>query len=261
MQAAVRNSLFDIPCTPAYSDFSRYGSVQRNAKLILEEEEKFFRNSYKSKNIFLETDNSKNFFESADLTKTLDNDETERCEGLITKKECADALNKFQDNKTPGSEGLTIEFYRDASGSCLVDSFNYAYEYGHLSISQRLGIISLIPKKNKSLEYLLNWKPVSLLNNDYKIATKAIAIRISQTGYVKPNRLRQAKQATSSQTGHVKPNRPRQAKQATSSQTGYVKSNRLRQAKQATSKGDISEKVLELLRISCPSQRRKIYPG
>ena len=51
------------------------------------------------------------FFESADL-KTLDNEEAELCEGLITIKECADALNKFQHNKTPGSDGLTIEFYR-----------------------------------------------------------------------------------------------------------------------------------------------------
>ena len=77
----------------------------------------------------------------------------------------------------------------------MVDSFNYAYEHGHLSISQRLGIISLIPKKNKDLQYLKNWRPISLLNNDYKISTKAIAIRMkrvlpkiihsSQTGYVK----------------------------------------------------------------------------
>jgi len=77
----------------------------------------------------------------------------------------------------------------------MVDHFNYGFENGHLSISQRLGIISLIPKKDKNLEYLNNWRLVSLLNNDYKIATKAIALRMekvlpniiheSQTGYVK----------------------------------------------------------------------------
>ena len=53
----------------------------------------------------------------------------------------------------------------------------------------------MIPKKNKDLAYLKKWRPISLLNNDYKIATKAIAIRMervlpkithsSQTGYVK----------------------------------------------------------------------------
>ena len=141
--------------------------------------------------------NSKHFFESSNL-KTIDKEEAERCEGLITMKECSDAHNKFQNNKTPGSDGLTIEFYRcfwEVLGHFMVDSFNYAYEYGHLSISQRLGIISLIPKKNKNLGYLSNWRPISLLSNDYKIATKVIAIRIekvlpkiihsSQTGYVK----------------------------------------------------------------------------
>ena len=62
----------------------------------------------------------------------------------------------------------------------MVDSFNCVYEYGHLSISQRLGIVSLIPKKNKTLEYLSNWRPISLLNNDYKNTTKVIAIRIEK---------------------------------------------------------------------------------
>ena len=174
------------------------GYVLRNAKQILAEEENFFKNIHKSKNISLETNNYIHFFDSPNL-RTLNNEDAGRCEGLLTIKECADALNKFQNNKTPGSDGLTIaEFYRlfwDAIGHFMVESFNYAYEHGHLSISQRLGIISLIPKRNKDLEYLKNWRPISLLNNDYKIATKAIAIRMenvlpkiihsSQTGYVK----------------------------------------------------------------------------
>ena len=64
-----------------------------------------------------------------------------------------------------------------------------------MSIDQRPSIISLLPKKNKKLALLENWRPVSLLNIDYKIATKATAIRLekvlphiigrSQTGYVK----------------------------------------------------------------------------
>ena len=75
----------------------------------------------------------------------------------------------------------------------MVESFNYAFQHG--SLSQRQGIISLIPKKNKNAEYLTNWRPVSLLNVDYKIATKTIAVRLEkispsvihpcQSGYVK----------------------------------------------------------------------------
>ena len=43
-------------------------------------------NIYKSKNISLETNNSKRFFDSPDL-KTLNNEEAERCEGLLTIQE------------------------------------------------------------------------------------------------------------------------------------------------------------------------------
>ena len=65
----------------------------------------------------------------------------------------------------------------------------------NLSISQRQGIISLIPNKDKDLLSLNNWRPISLLNRDYKIATKCIANRLeivlllligsNQTGYMK----------------------------------------------------------------------------
>ena len=58
----------------------------------------------------------------------------------------------------------------------MVDSFNYGLQHSSLSISQRQGIISLIPKKNKNAEYLTNWRPVSLLKS---------IIHPCQSGYVK----------------------------------------------------------------------------
>ena len=62
----------------------------------------------------------------------------------------------------------------------MIDSFKYALKEGSLSINQKLGIISLIPKKDKKKNYLKNWRPISLLNNDYKIAAKAIALRLEK---------------------------------------------------------------------------------
>ena len=66
---------------------------------------------------------------------------------------------------------------------------------GELSITQRQGIISLIPKNKKERSSLGNCRPISLLNTDYKIASKCIAKRIEkvlpiliandQTGYVR----------------------------------------------------------------------------
>lgn len=100
--------------------------------------------------------------------------------------------------KTPGSDGLKIEFYHffwDILAALVDDSFNYSFQKGCFSISQKQGIITLIPKKNKHLEYLKNWRLISLLNTDYKIATKVVAVRLEtvlpsiihpcQAGYIK----------------------------------------------------------------------------
>ena len=101
-------------------------------------------------------------------------------------------------NKSPGSDGLTTEFYRafwDIVSTYVVNSFNYAFNTGNLSIPQRQGILPLIPKKKKDTQYLKKWRPVSLLNVDYKIATKTIALRIEKA---LPHLI------NSTQTDHVK---------------------------------------------------------
>ena len=77
----------------------------------------------------------------------------------------------------------------------MTESFNFAFQSRKLSITQRRGIISLIPKKFKDKTMLENLRPISLLNVGYKIVTKAIAKRLEkvlpsiinpdQTGYVK----------------------------------------------------------------------------
>ena len=173
------------------------GSVIREPNQILEEEENFFKEIYKAKGVTPESDAFEHIFQSKGLN-TLKQEDADSCGGFLTLEECANALNHFKNNKTPGSDGFTIEFYRyfwNTLGQTMVDSFNYAFENGSLSISQKLGVISLIPKKDKDKKHLKNWRPISLLNNDYKIAAKAIALRLekvlptiinpSQTGYVK----------------------------------------------------------------------------
>lgn len=86
-------------------------------------------------------------------------------------------------NKTPGSDGLPAEFYKvfwNDISDLFLNSINYAYRIGQLSVTQRRGIIKLIPKKDAELNLIKNWRPISLLNCDYKIAAKAIANRFKQ---------------------------------------------------------------------------------
>ena len=120
------------------------------------------------------------------------------CEGLVSDNECLNALKEFKNAKSPGSDGFSAEFYRffwPELGPGMVASFNYGFRTGTLSISQRRGIISLIPKKNKDKTLLENLRPVSLLNIDYKILTKIIAKKARKSApknhKLRSNRLRQ----------------------------------------------------------------------
>ena len=62
----------------------------------------------------------------------------------------------------------------------LINSYNYAYISGHLSVSQKRGIIKLNPKKDSEPFYVENWRPISLLNYDYKIIATVIANRVKR---------------------------------------------------------------------------------
>ena len=55
----------------------------------------------------------------------LDNDEKDELEGLFTLKECKNVLETFEDNKSPGEDGFTAEFYKyffDLLGIDLINS-------------------------------------------------------------------------------------------------------------------------------------------
>lgn len=127
----------------------------------------------------------------------MTNVESDSCEGKFTKSECKKALKEFGNQKSPGNDGLTAEFYKyfwEDLGDSLVNCFNEAYDKGTLPCSQRQSVITLLDK-NKDRLLLKNWRPISLLNTDYKIVSKTLAnrlteilpsvIRSNQAGYVK----------------------------------------------------------------------------
>ena len=53
------------------------------------------------------------------MIKTLDDEQKESCEGLLTVEECKEALKNFSKNKSPGTDGLTAEFYSLFLGSVI----------------------------------------------------------------------------------------------------------------------------------------------
>lgn len=87
----------------------------------------------------------------------------------------------MKNGKSPGSDGLNVEFYKifwNDIKTDLLESFNFSYHNGSLSQLQAQSLITVLPKANKDLTSLNNWRPISLLNSDYKIIAKVIANRI-----------------------------------------------------------------------------------
>ena len=174
------------------------GVIKTDPFCILKEQERFYKDLYKRST----TDPDITFKISSFLNDlnipALSEDQKKFCEGKISAEECFRLLDSFDNNKTPGNDGIPIEFYK-TFWSVISDSFmnciNECFEKGEMSSSQKQAIITLIEKKGKDRSLLENWRPISLVNVDTKIMTKAIASRIksvlpdiihpNQTGYVK----------------------------------------------------------------------------
>ena len=106
--------------------------------------------------------------------------QSESRDGLLSVLECLEALSGKAKRKTPGLHGLAAEFYLKfwhVLGQDLVDFLNACYAAGSLTLFQRRVIISLSLKKGDQLD-MRNWRPISLLNVDYKLAVRAITARL-----------------------------------------------------------------------------------
>ena len=152
-------------------------------KDIIREQERFYEELYTSRETQFRADHSTTFFNHDNIRAKLTPEEKDSCEGNISAKECLDALKAMGDGKSPGMDGFTVEFYKffwkDLS-HYLVRSINSSYSIGEMSVTQRSALITTLPKPNKIKFYLKNWRPISLLGVDYKIASTAIANRIKK---------------------------------------------------------------------------------
>ena len=145
-------------------------------KDILNETKFFYQNLYKKMNIVPVNLNNIIFNQPK-----LSDLEKETLEGKIHYQEALSIVNNMKNNKSPGNSGFTSEFYKtffNKIGHFLVRSINCGFDTGILSITQRQGVITCLPKEGKNTQLLSNWRPISLLNVSFKIASACIAQRI-----------------------------------------------------------------------------------
>ena len=148
---------------------------------ILKEQERFYRELYKSshrdQNV---AQNISSFLSELNIPK-LSEEQKRSCEGRILSEECFRLLDSFHNNKTSGNDGIPIAFYKDfwhLISDSSIKCANECFDKAEMSFSQKQAVITLIEKKGKDRSLLENWRPISLVNVDTKIMTKVIATRI-----------------------------------------------------------------------------------
>ena len=154
--------------------FSKEELLVTDPKKIWGVIEGFYSGLYKKDNLE-PSENLMNTFLENPLMPRPSVDDSQACEGKLTIEECVKSLNSFEPNKSPGNDGLTVEFYKffwNIVGELLVASLNYSYDVGELSNSQKKAIIILQDT------VISNWRPISLIIVDVKIGLKAIAKRL-----------------------------------------------------------------------------------
>ena len=156
------------------------GRISRNQKEIENEIFRYYKTLYKypgETKLGIEEFLGDDFISLKKITEK----EKLSCEGEITMVEIGKYLKKIRNNKSPGSDGFTGEFFKFFYPNLKIRLFNsikQTYADEKLPISQNLGITTLLPKGKKSKEFLTNLRPLTLLNTYYKIISGVIAERI-----------------------------------------------------------------------------------
>ena len=176
------------------------GKITSNSNAITQEQTRFYESLYTEKlnnKCTSYTDADSIFLNDLSCTK-LTELQKDFCDNDISESEILKSLKALKNGKTPGTDGLPTTFYKffwNDIKTYVTDSIQYALNNNELSIEQKRGLINLIPKKKKNRLILKNWRPISLLNTDYKLLAKILASRLQevlpyiinqdQTGYLK----------------------------------------------------------------------------
>ena len=119
------------------------------------------------------------------LSKTkvkINQDQKAFCDKELDLNELEEGMKHLSAGKTPGLDGLPVEFYQKmwpVVKSDFLEMVGEVQKQNILSNSQRKGTIRLIFKKEDQSDLKL-YRPISLLNVDVQIITKTLALRLGK---------------------------------------------------------------------------------
>ena len=141
---------------------------------VLKQQEKFYRELYQK-------DDCEAFSYQNSTEICISHADRVSADTDFTEFEVKKAIKGMNNGKTPGNDGIPVEFYKvfwNKINKLLMAVIEEANFKNRLHESACTGVINLIPKQNKDTRILKNLRPITLLNVDYKIIEKILANRM-----------------------------------------------------------------------------------
>ena len=114
------------------------------------------------------------------ITSFVNADQKRELDNVLNEKEVRTAVFGLKGNKSPGLDGIPVEFYQlfwdDIKELYL--AFLNGLKNGAIPKGKNTSVIKLIYKKTGEIYLLTNYRPISLINVDIKILTKILANRL-----------------------------------------------------------------------------------
>lgn len=141
----------------------------------------FYTDLYKSK--FSESDCDLFFSFIKDRVPIIDSDFRNMMDADIEISELDTAIKQMSNGKSPGIDGITVELYKHFWHEIRIlvfEALKECIDKAELSPSMKHGLIILAPKSNKDKLFLDNWRPITLLCNDFKLLSHVFANRLKK---------------------------------------------------------------------------------
>ena len=120
------------------------------------------------------------------LCKQLSEQDKAQLETPITLQDIKQAIYKLQNDKSPGPDGLTAEFYKyyeKQLAPLLLQVYTHSYTKGALPQMFSEAYITVLEKNPEDRASVGGYRPISLLNTDYKILAKTLVNKIQPVLY------------------------------------------------------------------------------
>ena len=154
------------------------GVLKEGSENVLQIAQEFYKSLYTKD---AENQLDQNYF-LRNINKHTTIEEREELDLPLSENEVFSALSDLKKNKSPGDDSLTVEFYLCfwvELKSMYLRCLNEIRIHKELSSSQKRGLITIIYKKYETYK-IENYRPISLLNVDLKIITRALAKRMAK---------------------------------------------------------------------------------